>query len=367
MRRTRCLLVAVVLLAVPHGARAEPPPPEAGARLDTLRAQQAALIRPLLTSGDDRQVAWGATWARELSLGELEPDLVQLLRDEAQDEEVVGYYGMLAVFDALIHLGAVVEVEALRPFLERRHGYGRDHAAAVLILAIRSKNPHALLDLFNVLERDEKSWEEGWLALGNALVEERPPGLAALLIEGIEIDVDVTVHDPGRSIGIGRSIAVGSADGRLPERKGYPRVWRHDLTVRPRVGDMLLADGPRPVYLRRQEALRGFGRTRSTADRSRERIAWIALLLGRELDDLPLQRRYVHSVEWSTAGDYVASVQGRQLRIASDFAQVVQHLVAAGHLTEREASRLVPRMNVTVRDARENASVPLPPLPEQAR
>ena len=108
---------------------------------------------------------------------------------------------MLTVFDALIHLEAVVEAEALGPFLERRHGYGHDHAAAAIVLAIRSGNPHALLELFDVLDRDAQSWEEGWLALGNVLAAAKSPGFAARLVQGVEIDVEVTVRDPGRSRG----------------------------------------------------------------------------------------------------------------------------------------------------------------------
>ena len=366
MRWIASVVAAAVLLGGPAAARAEPET-EPGARLAALRSRQVALIRPLLASGDDRQVAWGATWARELSLTDLVPDLVALVRDEAQDDEAVGYYGMLAVFDALIHLDAMIEGEALRPFLERRHGFGHDHKAAAIVLAVRSGNPHTLLELFDVLDRDGKSWEEGWLALGNVLASSGVAGFAMRLVQGIEIDVEITVRDPGRHGGGSRDLGIGSGDGRLPECEGYPRIWRYDLTERPRTGDLLLADGPRPIFLRRREAQRGFGSTRRTPDRTRDRLAWIAGLVGTQVDELPLERRYGRTVAWSTPEAYLASVRGLQVQIASDFAQTVQRLVATGHLAAHEAEALRPRMHLEVRDKREDPSVPLPPLPDAER
>lgn len=371
MRRVYPFLLLALALATVRGARAEPVD-EARTRIEALRAEQAALVRPLLLGGEDRQIAWGATWARELSLTELVPELLQLLADGARDEEAVGYYGMLCVFDALLHLDAAGQVEpgVLRPFLERRHGFGADHRAAATTLALRAGNPHVLLDLFDVLDRDDQGWHPGWLALGNTLAGRRtPPGFAARVLAGIVIEVEITVREPGllRGRGSSRTLIGGAGDGRLPQREGYPRMWRYELTTIPRAGRELLADGPTPVYLGRREALRGFGTVRSSIDRPEERIAWVAEMLRTEPEHLELKRRYGPVVPWTTPEDYLARVQVVEREIRAHFAETVQALLEAGHLASHETRGLEPVLEVSVCDDRDDRSVPLPPPPGQER
>jgi len=360
-------LALVLLLGAPPGAlRADEPasPDDVNEALRDLQRRQADLVRTLLASGDDRSVAWGATWARELSLTAVEPELVALLREKVLDPDRVGYYGMLAVLDALIHLGTRLDAEALVPFVERHRGRGGDHEAAAVILAVGSEDPHARLAVFDVLDADDGSWEEAWVALGNVLRAAGTSGFAARLLGGLEVEVVLTVTDHERISGRGRSRTLfgGSGDGRLPPHEGYPPIFRHGLTFHPRPGDVLLADGARPVYRTRRPAARGFGTSRGSQYRVRSRFEWIAQILGTSPEDLPLDQSRYATVRWTDLPAFHADVEIQHRAVDDAFDDLVRLLDQHGAVTPAEVRGLKPSVRFYVLDVRDDKSVPLPEI-----
>lgn len=383
MRRSVALLVFLSsVLVVPVAARAEDPMDldTARSRLESLRREQVEVVRRLVHEGDDRALAWGATWAREAGLTEVVPDLLAVLHREAVDADAVGYYGMLAVFDALVQLDARPNGEDLVPFLGRRHGRGHDHRAPAVILAVRGGDPHALLALFDALDREDGSWEEGWLALGNALAARKVTGFARRTLERVEVVLQVTVRDPDDRRGYGggsRSLGLGCGDGRLPERVGYPDVYRYDLTRYARDGYALLAGGPTPIHVERRRARRGFGTTsRSPQRRTEHRLDWIATLLDRDVEDLPLRRRHHATVTWGGAAEdpaaveaerarvriaqYRASIDAAREKIRAAHGALLEALVLEGVLSLEEARGLEARIRVDVVDRRSDTAEVLP-------
>lgn len=365
------VFVVTLILALGHpvaSLRAEEAPSlgELQGEMDALRSKQAALVRQLLFSGDAAHVAWGATWARELSLTEVEPDLVDVLRRDAQSPGVVPHLTMLAVFDALIQLEVQVADDLLVPYVAR-DGVPTESVSAATVLAVRSGVPHTQLAAFDALDQRDGSFTAAWLALGNALNTSRgPAGFVARLVERLEVELKITVvdHDVLRGWGGSRHLMFG--DGRRTLPSSYPPLWSYDLSRSQREGDQLLADGPIPIYLERRRVTEGFGSSRRSANRTRGRLAWIAARLGTDVDDLPLRQTHSGRVRWSDADTLLRDVEAEKAKVRRAHGKLVASLLERGVLSEGEARTLEPQVELTLKDDREDQSEPLP-LPAEAR
>ena len=362
--RRRALVAPLLLLALHAPARAD----DVGADLETAKAAVAEharqiedFARALLTSDDDRRVAWGATWAREHGLASLEPELRSALRRSARRGKDVSFRTTFALLDALVSMDARLEQDELLPFVDGRSWTGR-FAAAAVALAVRGGNPHVQRSLFDSLDGRDDSWEEAWLALGNVLAKAAPPGFYARLAGALEVRLQVIVVDHDRHGLGGSSLSTGSGDGRFPPVVGYPTVWRYDLTKYAGEGDVLLADGPRPIYLEREEVRVGFGSSRMDQDRTRERLAWIARRLEVPPESLPVQRKRLlrHDVRGELPLE--EAVAAEKARIQDAFRQLLDRLVERDDLSDAEARGLAVRVVVEVDDRRSDTSTPLPDL-----
>lgn len=370
-RSSLCVFVVALILALGLPAatlRAEEPVPldDLREQMETLRGQQTALARRLLLSEEGPRVAWGATWARELRLTDVEAELLEVLGRDTRSPGVMPHLALLAVFDALIQLDVHVEDGLLLPYVSRE-GIHMESVAAATILAVRSGAPHTQLAAFDAFDARENSWAEAWLALGNALNAGRTaPGFIARLVERLEVELKVQVVDHDKLRGWGGSMSIGCGDGRREIPDAYPPLWSYDLSPTQREGDPLLADGPTPIYLERRPVTRGIGSTRRTHDRSKDRLAWIAARLGAEVDDLPLHRKHYGRVRWSDADTLLREVESEKAKVRRAHQKLLAMLLERNVLSETEARTLEPRIVLKLKDDREDQSEPLP-LPAEVR
>lgn len=364
--RAPFLTVLVVALLLPGVLRADEPKTydDMQQDLEALRRRQVPLVQQLLEARDGRQIARGATWARELTLTEVIPDLVAVLERYAARRWTVPYAAVLAVLDALVELDASVDASVLVPLVDAEQA-ARAVVAGATLLALRSGGPRTQLAVFDALdERDDPYLFEAWCALGNVLDRSRgPAGFGARLLGRLEVRLEVVVVDwegePRRVMGrIGGGCR--SPTGGVPA--GYPPIRRYALSQEAAEGATLLADGPTPVYLRREAGGPPVSRSFVLHDRSRDRLAWIAARLGVDPEELPLQAVHAATLRWTGAEALRRDVESEQAKLRDAWQALAARLVEAGWVRAEEAGRLAPRIRLDLRDEREAKTEPLPEL-----
>ena len=126
------------------------------------------------------------------------PDLLAILaafpvvEEPAMQADVDERDAMLAVLDALIEFGAEV------PAGDSQRIYPEFPVQSLILLSrapndAQASTSPALLDIFKC----ERRRQAAWLAAGNVLLQRRPEGFAAAVIEGMTVHALVTVTQPG--------------------------------------------------------------------------------------------------------------------------------------------------------------------------
>jgi hypothetical protein len=195
-----------------------------------------------------------------------------------------------------------------------------------------------------------------WFAAANLLLMQRPPGLARLLLEGVEIDATIDVSENG-SIGGAGGISGGVACGASFLASGLPPWPSYTLIPHAESGAVVLAQGPTPVYYRRVVSPAGVGPRVSeltvAGPNARDRITYVARLAALKPSALPLQGNERHSVAWNGPTALSSEVERIGVDIRRRYRLLLQHLVAAGVLTGSDAESLpTPPVRVIVRDVR---------------
>jgi hypothetical protein len=272
MRRSLLLAACLFAAVAPAPARQEPD----------------AAVR--FASEGPRDLAWAAYLAGERRSSEYVPALVALLGAEGDD----AHYVRAAALDALVQLGATAPSGVLASL----HNEFPDQT---VILLVRDPAAHreALLAHAATAADDTE-----WLAVCNALVASRSPGVAELLLRDLTVRarvVVVTDENTGWNVGPGRGYSVGCGGGaRAPE--GFPPHVGYRLTRLPRPGDVVLVPGPVTIYYTREVTPEGgmFGGSRSslTEDRDARRVEYLGELLGPARHELALDAHPSYTVVW---------------------------------------------------------------------
>jgi hypothetical protein len=348
--------LASVLLIAAASTVAQPAEVE---ELQREAASLAARISRAIGTPDARTAAWGAHLAGRYRLVECAPALMKLLSSPPGEPEAERPLVIRAALDALIR----IEANPGREELEAAKVLRRFHPMPFILLARNAKaNQGYLLDLV----ARKRTGIETWIAAANLLAELEAPGFAYRLLHDLELELSITVVDPGAPRRAGAHFAFGHGDGFLRVVDGFPPTALYRLALRPRTGDVLLAPGSRPVFFRRWERggdRVGFGGSSPTLDRDMLRLEYLSTLLAPgSLPDGLAARTQVRIV-WQNEDRFVDDAEIASIAIETAWREAVAALEEKGRLTSKEVRELVlPEIEIEVEDRRQDQEIPLPPL-----
>jgi hypothetical protein len=372
-RRWHALLVkaAFIFVGLAASLTAQQPPDSDPVLLLRVDAEQRAYwATEWLRSEDPLRVAWGAWLARQDHQTALIPLLIEKVEEYQPTEESSSqtverdrHDALLVVLDALIGLGATVQVKEARKLYP-------EFAAQSLILLVRSQTDaqSALLDIFHSAKAN---WN--WLAAGNVLVRTRPPGFAALLLTRFTQHVTVSVVDAGFGGGSGGGASECGFSLRAPKAP-WPSVGLYLLTQFPeRMAGLtatFLVGGDTTVYYWRVEPGNydnppDAPGSCDDGDRDRYRAQYLTRLMEPSFPPMSIDPYPRISIVWKDEADYRQRLLATVEEQRTEFRRAVESLQQSGQLlTPVESAPLKPRLEIVVRDERADRSTPLPAVPE---
>jgi len=342
MPRLIPLAIASALLISAGLYAQEPEPP-----IDLEPVRQR--VKQLLWSPLPKDQAWGAYLVGDLSLHELAPDLIDFIKRESPggfdgDRE----YVLRAAVDSMIRL----KISPPQGLLDSYVDVVRDE---LVILYARDPVPHSTA-LLGMLQDEHRDSARRY-ALFAAAMEARTPGLAAWLLQGLEIYATLWIV-PGQlgpgSGSDGVSGIVEVVSGR-PRPTDFPPDILYQVQFSAGPDSSVLIPGPRSVYFNRLDLTGGevksFTRVIHQLDVF-ERLGYIAALGGYSSPGMPLKADYTSKIVLPKGADIAAERQTLIVGIEVDYAKVIQSLFDRGLIYANEARAFTPNINLTVRDQR---------------
>ncbi len=359
-------MVRLLILILLAGCVAASEPRDDEARVALAAAAAATTIDRAVAAADAKEVAWAAWSAEGHRSAEVEAALIRALAArgtivDASPKAIERRCAIDRILDLLIRWRAKLPPDVLAELVDDRWC-----ADAAIILACA--HPDAGAPALRRLLAGRPS-DMGWAAACDVLVASKDTSLAATLLRPLTIRLSLAVTDPGMSGGGARFGSRSSGDGHITVLSGFPPdvIWW--LTLLPRVGDQVIADGPVTVHARRREfpvGTTGFGGGSGSVERDVLTPTYLALLMtGLEESPRPLKTRVAATVVWSDAAAFVAEAAAAHARCEAAWREVADALVAARMLDPAERATLAPQIDVRVRDDRADKSVPLPPVAGQ--
>lgn len=351
MTPTRCTVITALCLLWPAVSHAQPVP-------------TAADVRARLHSRGAAEVAWAAFDAATFQMREVAPDLVTLLELPPAATPLAHDYLIAAVLDALVQLDDPLRIAGITPvpspqILERYH----------------SRWPVQTLILFGRTARDERgpllqallasASGDRWFALSNLLSSQAPvPGFAATLLNGVKLDLDIRVVDPGSGAGFGGGSGSGCfALEMVHGPSGFPPHAAYNFESGETPGAIVMSRGPRTVYYSRRVATRGIpsGGHVGEGPTTEDRLDYLnALIRATNYSFMSqLRPRTSISIEWTNARALRGEIETQQKKISDDYERMRQALMDLGYLTSEEADSLPLALDTEIHDLRRN---PKPPL-----
>jgi hypothetical protein len=202
----------------------------------------------------------------------------------------------------------------------------------------------------------------------NLLVPLKTPGIAAFLLNGLQIRVDLAVFDNDK-FGGGSGGGITSGDGRFYVPEGYPPITYYILEEKRRAGSTLVADGIHPIYCRRRTVepgkTAGTGSSSSRRENNEFRMEYLAQLAGVDLEDLGFKPNRSERIQWTDADGFRSEVNYIRTKVRKDFESFAESFQSEGFLSPGEMKALKPPLEFTVHDFREDKSVELPEIPSR--
>lgn len=352
-----CMAVALVWsVAAPTTAasaqtsttRTETPAP----RID---AAQIESLRSELAAAEPVRRAWAAWKASEANVRELAPDVLAALRSTITSVEGnERKFALLSLLDAAIRL----DVRPTVADLTSLSAIGFD--AHVLVFTSRAPAEHlSVLELLH-----EKPSEIVQAAADNLIAASSPSRAVELLLPDARVGVLVRVKDPGQSPEETFKVR-GVACGKSRAPNGFPPTVLYELVEGTTNGADVIANGPRPVGVRRAVYKLPWFSTSSAIfrlDRHEHALDLLRWIAGDRADTSTLASVVTIEHGWTNAEAYLTAV-GPEIRSRHDaWSTLVDALVTVGALpSDRRPTE--PPIDVEVEDVRTDRSVPLPELP----
>ena len=334
------------------------------------RAPTPADVRARLHSAVPAEVAWAAFDAGTYQIVEAIPDLNAVLESPPAALPLERDFLAAAALDALIHLDGALAIRIQKAnvpsaILERY--YDRWPVQTLILLGRNGAAADAILSRLLPGARDE-----AWFAIANLLIPRAPVGLAAEVLRGLTLNLQIAVADRGSSGGVssrlGRGIAHGDGIGEQPRDFPPHAIYKFELAAYRDA--IVLSTGPHIVYYSRQViSMFQFPISESTTGRrtAEDQLAYLSAILRRTGSAPALQARTSVEVQWETASKLLARVAMERKKIADEYNQTLNLLIDSGRLTADEARVLPLALNVTVEDLRSNRRQPLPDVTSPAQ
>lgn len=334
---------------------------------DDSDAQNEKLLdtaRRLMDSQSNAVRAWGAYIAGHHGIEDAVPELRGLLHSLAGDEDRKASkatakherYVCYAALDALIRLEAKVPSDELLSL----PGRFKTHAF-LLMIDEPEENQAALVDLIS----SSPTVRECWKGVCNLLAPLKTPGLAAFLLNGLHLKVELTVVDPGK-FGGGGSGGTGSGETWFSVPAGFPPITLYDLEERWRAGCILVADGDHPIFCRRQVVepgrSAGSGSPSSSRKNNKYRMEFLAQLAGVEVEELGYKPRRSKTIEWTGSEAFMSDVNAVRTIVRKDFEIFAAFFQSRDLISPEEMHALRPSIGFHVHDLREDKSEKLPDI-----
>lgn len=353
MLRLACgaALAASLIAPTPAQERREVAP----ARRDPILV---AAARQRLAGPTARDLAWGAHLAVHDDLREVVPELRRGLERLRGDESDAGQIASAAILDALVVLEAVLPATELSAFLD---GDGR--AAAVLLLTRTQDAGPVLLDF---MQRTVTFQDLAWVAAGNLLAADPPPGCAAFLLRSVRLELHIDVVDGPAFSSKGGYASVACGGPAFPV--DFPEIGVWVLDAQARRGARLVAPGPVDVWARRRVVGGPFAWP-CRRGRVGERIAnatvaaWLRTMAGLDGAE-PAPTRTV-KVAWTGPTACLEAARRHAAEFTGTWTAVRDRLCARRLIADES----IPDVRVELVDRRRDRSLPLPvwPGPADAR
>jgi hypothetical protein len=341
MRTSRDIVAVMLLLAAAAAESRAQVPPSLAAPADV------ETIRRHIQSNVPSEQAWGAWLAGQTMRTELVPDLVKLGSRIGPATDTQGYVLTGVVLDALVQLKAGPDASWSSQF------FARWPAQTLILLSRAGRDADASL-----LEIARTQHGYRWLAAANLLLTRKPQGFAATVVSGMTIKADLVItRSANTAFGSveGSSLTVG--DGVHAGRAGFPPLTHYYLTEFAHPGAVVLARGPTTIHYIRDVSPPGMQGAASSSDRpaptTRDRLEYVAALLGVTANTLALKANESRTVVWNPGMDIDTQAGSYRADIQQRYDRLVRTLVQEGLLTGAEAQALpAPAIIVTVQDKR---------------
>jgi hypothetical protein len=332
-----------------------------------------ALAADWIHGSDPLRNAWAVYLIRRDHLSRLAPELHRVVAQSqpsraqsessgAQGESSQGTSDVqLAALDAMIEVGEPVSLTELEPFVT-------PYPTLTLILASRASGDSTAL-LLKLLDHAQRY--EAYIATANLLLPRRSPEFTRRVMSSLRVHLNVNVVDPGSGKSYGGGWAGDSLGMIVSEKPGWPPIGHYQLTES--AGDHLLAPGPHPIYYVRTESRRysdqGFvgGGEESGRNRNQRNLEYVASMLGVKRAALGLKDSDSHSIEWRGGDALIASLRQLVEKPRSAYREIAAALAAAKQLAAGDVPGLHLQVQLSISDARENPSEPLPDRDTLAR
>jgi hypothetical protein len=298
-------------------------------------------------------IAWTAYLAAEADdqsrIPQLEAALPLLLGGETSEHR----YALGFVAHALVRLKARPRLDLL-PALFKRYPL----ETLLLLLRFGPERNALALRLLNT------SRGVAWFGLADLLFQARAPGVAAGVIRDLPVALFVSVSERGDTVD---PISYGPATcgcGSVGLPSGFPPLASYLAAFSPSSAVKLLVDGPVPVYYSIRQLPDRLGipvedcTMMIVEPRTEHRMEFVKAMLDGAA--APVLRGIENrSVAWAGSAALDEAEQQFRAEIEANYAQVVNALVQSRWLTAREGLHLRPKIDVNLRDFRDDKSWPL--------
>lgn len=322
-----------------------------------------------LESGDPRLTAWAAYFVGRSGDQEVLPELVIRVEHwEAPPKDAPDrgrqFKAMNAMLDAVIQQNASLSADGVLAISDL-------FPAQAAILTNRLEEQDRLRVLTNWYGERSAPDSDPWsdqsrrtLARVAAmmLVKHPPPGFAAAVVNEAEVHLQTTIHNPGDlTFGVGNSSCCGIFG--VPDTDtDLPPVFMYQLGEYPLpVDDLILVSaGGATVSYRRSKWVGGSACSQVRPLDGETRLELIAEMLGVSVNDVGWKAKEYLDVSVETGRELGGKIQQLVAAQEAKLNQTVQTLAQRGVLSEEEAQRSRPRLEISLHDQR---SVRAPELP----
>ena len=329
--------------------------PIASAQVPSSQTPDPEAVRARLRSEIPSDIAWGAFLAAQYQLNDAVPLIVSRLQPSAWTFDAERLLTAAALLDSLIQLRARVPAESIISSC--------DVFAVQCVILLRTASDGRDEALISLLE---KSHAEKWVAVANALLETKSPLLAARLLRGLQLTLDLHVSEDGRPMPVRFKGGILNGDGAPWYRPDtFPPHAEYHFSHSPVTGAVVLARGPRVSYYTRDIIVNSsvekyFSSVGDPSDSDSDRVEYLAALADFPTFASDLRRVSRRVVQWRDANDLASRAAEGRAELVNLYDRLVRTLVERKLLTEQESDVLPPVIRVRVVDVRDNRTEPLP-------